>query len=223
MRSVHVTSAFILACMLILQACAKEEYVYPNVVTAFVDGITDNEGILSKLITDKEETFDIQFREGLDGLKKDTTYRIVSVYQPLEGNTVFLYSTRLTISEVPKPANSFAEGIMKDPADIRSIWQSGYYLNMILTPMVKDKDHIFHFVEYGIDERKEGSKILHLGLFHNRKNDEQAFNQEVYLSVPLQKYIGTLQKGDSIFFHINTYKEGETVRKFTFPAFNLQN
>lgn len=45
-----------LLCILLLGACKEDEYVYPNVITTFIDAATDESGTLQKLITDKGES-----------------------------------------------------------------------------------------------------------------------------------------------------------------------
>lgn len=88
----------IFACLLLLGSCKKdEEYVYPNVISTFIDVSTDSSGTVEKLITDKKETLQILNQEGLDGLTPDSIYRTVSIYEPKEidtqGNaTALLYS-----------------------------------------------------------------------------------------------------------------------------------
>ena len=62
-----------LLCILLLGACKEDEYVYPNVITTFIDAATDESGTLQKLITDKGESLQILNREGLDGLTPDST------------------------------------------------------------------------------------------------------------------------------------------------------
>lgn len=57
-----------LLCILLLGACKEDEYVYPNVITTFIDAATDESGTLQKLITDKGESLQILNREGMDGL-----------------------------------------------------------------------------------------------------------------------------------------------------------
>ena len=54
-----------LLCILLLGACKEDEYVYPNVITTFIDAATDESGTLQKLITDKGESLQILNREGL--------------------------------------------------------------------------------------------------------------------------------------------------------------
>ena len=73
-----------LLCILLLGACKEDEYVYPNVITTFIDAATDESGTLQKLITDKGESLQILNREGLDGLTPDSIYRSVSIYEPKE-------------------------------------------------------------------------------------------------------------------------------------------
>ena len=41
-----------LLCILLLGACKEDEYVYPNIITTFIDAATDESGTLQKLITD---------------------------------------------------------------------------------------------------------------------------------------------------------------------------
>ena len=89
-----------LLCILLLGACKEDEYVYPNVITTFIDAATDESGTLQKLITDKGESLQILNREGLDGLTPDSIYRSVSIYELKESAdegqaTALLYSCRL--------------------------------------------------------------------------------------------------------------------------------
>ena len=133
--------------LLVGVSCKEDDYVYPSVVTEFIDGQTDSEGVLSRLITDEGEVYTIQLREGLDGLTPDSLYRTVSVYQPLtESGEVYLYSAQLIMALDPLPAESFTEGVVTDPLDVRSVWRSGDYINLILKPMVKDKNQPFTII-----------------------------------------------------------------------------
>lgn len=211
------------ACLLLLGACKKdEEYVYPNVISTFIDVSTDNSGTVEKLITDKKETLQILNREGLDGLTPDSTYRTVSIYEPKEidpqGNaTALLYSCQLIISVKPVTVDKLPNGTAKtDPLNIQSIWKSGDYLNLILLPMAKDKSHIFHFMEEGITDDEDGKRTLHLTLYHDQNGDYEAFTRKSYLSVPLWAYEGRLTSGDRIVLRINTYEKGFVNYEFTY-------
>lgn len=209
-------------CLLFLGACKEDEYVYPNVISTFIDVTTDTSGTLQDLITDKGETLQILNREGLDGLTPDSTYRTVSIYEPKEtdtqGNaTALLYSCQLIIAVKPVTANKLPDGIAKtDPLDIQSVWKSGNYLNLILLPMAKEKSHIFHFIEDGITDNEDGSRTLHLTLYHNQNGDYEAFTRKSYLSIPLWAYEGRLAQGDQVILRINTYEKGFVSYEFTY-------
>lgn len=215
MKPKHILPLLLLV-LLAGVSCKEDDYVYPSVVTEFIDGQTDSEGTLSRLITDGGEVYTIQPREGLDGLTPDSLYRTVSIYQPLtESGEVYLYSSRLIMALAPLPAESFTEGVVTDPLDVRSVWRSGNYINLILKPMVRDKNHAYHFADYGITE-KNGVNTLHLTLYHNRNNDYEAFTREDYLSIPLRGYEDKLQAGDTIALQINTYEKGFSTYTFTY-------
>lgn len=209
-------------CLLFLGACKEDEYVYPNVISTFIDVTTDTSGTLQDLITDKGETLQILNREGLDGLTPDSTYRTVSIYEPKEtdtqGNaTALLYSCQLIIAVKPVTANKLPDGIAKtDPLNIQSVWKSGNYLNLILLPMAKEKSHIFHFIEDGITDNEDGSRTLHLTLYHNQNGDYEAFTRKSYLSIPLWAYEGRLAQGDQVILCINTYEKGFVSYEFTY-------
>lgn len=201
-------------CLLLTTACKEEDYVYPSVVTEFIDGQTNEAGTLSQLVTDKGKVYTIQPREGLDGLVPDSVYRTVSVYQPIDGSDeAFLYSAELILAMRPLPDWSFQNGIKTDPVNVRSVWQSGEYINLILLPLVKEGSHAFHFIDYGITE-SGGTRTLALTLYHDRKGDSEAFTREVCLSIPLWPYRHELRKGDTVVLQINTYDEG--VVSYTF-------
>ena len=110
-----------LLCILLLGACKEDEYVYPNVITTFIDAATDESGTLQKLITDKGESLQILNREGLDGLTPDSIYRSVSIYEPKESAdegqaTALLYSCQLIIAVKPVTVDKLPEATAKtDP------------------------------------------------------------------------------------------------------------
>ena len=70
--------AFLL-CLLLAGSCKEETYVYPNVITEFIDIRTDESGTITHLMADNGKRYAVQPREGLSGLHADTIYRTVSV------------------------------------------------------------------------------------------------------------------------------------------------
>ena len=164
----------LLLCTVVLVSC-QEEYVYPSVVTEFIDARTNGEGKLTWLITDQGDTLDIQERSGLDGLCADSTYRTITIYEHLEEEAsqtypmVKVYSVQQILSISPVDKNNFSPGeISTDPLDIQSIWRSGNYLNLILLPLVKEGKHIYMAVETELTRHSDGHQTLNLILHHDR-------------------------------------------------------
>lgn len=214
-----LTYIFLTVFLLSNEGCQEDDYVYPDVLTEFTEVQTNDEGVLTYLLTDQGDKYQILEREGLDGLTPDSIYRTLCVYQitDVEKETVQLYSAQKVLSMLPKPASAFSDGIRTDPLDIQSIWLSGKYLNMVLLPMAKDKSHIFHFVENSLTQDNEGRAQLELTLYHDQNGDYEAFTRKTYLSMPLWGYGNKLDTGDRIVLHIQTYEEGNTTREFTLP------
>lgn len=208
----------LLSCIMLVSSCKKDEYVYPDVLTEFVDMETDNSGRLSYINRDNGDEYLINKRSGLDGFTPDSTYRALSVFEPSENNdgnaTATLYSCQFVISVIPSAEDRFPKGIKTDPLDIDRIWQSGNYINMVLNIMAKDKPHALNFVDNGITNNRDGSRTLDITIYHDQNNDYEAYTKKAYASVPLWPYEDALTKGDKITIHINTYKEGNTTREF---------
>lgn len=212
---VHI---LLLLCILLISSCKKDEYVYPSVLTEFVDIETDNSGKLSYINCDNGDKYLINERSGLEGFKSDSIYRALSIFEPSENSnentTATLYSCQFVVSVIPSTENKFPKGIKTDPLDIDRIWYSGNYINLVLDIMAKDKPHALNFIDNGITNNNDGSKILNITIYHDQNNDYKAYTKKAYASIPLWPYKETLTKGDKIIIHINTYKEGNTTREF---------
>ena len=199
----------------LLSACGKEDYVYPNLITEMVCLKTDGNGIGTQIITDQGIVWHLQKDNRPESLTADSTYRIISRFAPLNESEAQAYAFWKVIAPLPKPEKEY-ETIHTDPVSIQSIWQSDDYLNMVLHIKVKDQEHELSFIENGITANTDGTQNLMLTLFHNRKGDVEGFDQKFYLSVPLWHYQDKLNKGDQIVFQLNTYQEGMTSRTFIY-------
>ena len=199
----------------LLSACGKEDYVYPNLITEMVCLKTDGNGIGTQIITDQGIVWHLQKDNRPESLTADSTYRIISRFAPLNESEAQVYAFWKVIAPLPKPEKEY-ETIHTDPVSIQSIWQSDDYLNMVLHIKVKDQEHELSFIENGITANTDGTQNLMLTLFHNRKGDVEGFDQKFYLSVPLWHYQDKLNKGDQIVFQLNTYQEGMTSRTFIY-------
>ena len=199
----------------LLTACGKEDYVYPNLITEMTCLKTDGNGIGTQIVTDQGIVWHLQKDNRPDSLTADSTYRVVSRLAPLNESEAQAYAFWKVIAPLPKPEKE-SETIHADPVSIQSMWRSGDYLNMVLRIKVKDQEHELSFIENGITANTDGTQTLMLTLFHNRKGDVEGFDQKFYLSVPLWYYQDKLNKGDQIVLQLSTYQEGMTSRTFIY-------
>ena len=214
MKKLLKTICIFLSAVLLI-ACGKEDYVYPNLITEMACLKTDGNGIGTQIVTDQGIVWHLQKDNRPDSLTADSTYRVVSRLAPLGESEAQAYAFWKVIAPLPKPEKE-SETIHADPVSIQSMWRSGDYLNMVLRIKVKDQEHELSFIENGITANTDGTQTLMLTLFHNRKGDIEGFDQKFYLSVPLWHYQEKLNKGDRIVFQLNTYQEGMTSRTFIY-------
>lgn len=205
----------ILLAAIYLTACGEEEYVFPNLITEMSCLKTDSEGFGSQIITDDGMVWQLQANNRPDSLTADSLYRVVSRFAPITESEAEAYSFWKVIAPLPKPEREFLS-THTDPVNLQSIWKSGDYLNLILRVMVKDQEHELSFIENELRTNGNKKRTLTLTLYHDRKSDIEGFSQKFYLSVPLWHYKGKLNKGDTIVFRLNTYKEGMTSRTFIY-------
>ena len=215
MKRLLIPYGILLFTTVLLCACGEEEYIYPDLITEMTCLKTNSEGIGTEIITDDGQIWHLQESNRPDSLTADSTYRVVSRFAPITDSDAKVYSLWKVISPLPKPEKEY-QSTHTDPVSLQSIWRSGDYLNMVLQVKVKDQEHELSFIDNGIVTNTNGSQTLTLGLFHDRKNDVEGFDQKFYLSVPLWHYQGKLNKGDAIVFQLYTYKEGMTTRTFIY-------
>ena len=211
----YLKAIYIFLSAVLLSACGKEDYVYPNLITEMTCLKTDAKGFGTQIVTDQGIVWHLQEGNRPDSLTADSTYRVVSRFAPINETEAQAYALWKVIAPLPKPAEAY-DIIHTDPVSIQSIWRSGDYLNMVLHIKVKDQEHELSFIENGITSDNNGTQTLMLTLYHDRKGDVEGFDQKFYLSVPLWHYQDKLNKGDQIVFQLNTYQEGTTSRTFIY-------
>ena len=211
----YLKAIYIFLSAVLLSACGKEDYVYPNLITEMTCLKTDAEGFGTQIVTDQGIVWQLQEGNRTDSLTADSTYRVVSRFAPINETEAQAYAFWKVIAPLPKPEWQY-ESTHIDPVSLQSIWRSGDYLNMVLQVLVKDKEHELSFIENDLRTNANGKRTLMLTLYHDRKGDVEGFYQKFYLSVPLWHYQDKLNEGDNIVFQLNTYKEGVIQRTFTY-------
>lgn len=203
--------------MLLFVQCDKDDdYIYPSVLTDFMDVYTNNESVIDRIgIDGAESTLYLENLVKGANLKPDTIYRAVGMYSlpDADKGSTTIYSLTLVYSSYPVPIEKL-KGYKTDPLDIESVYRGGQYLNIVALPLLQNRNlHGFGFVENGMEERN-GNRILTITLAHSQNDDRESFPQRVYLSIPLERY--QLQKGDSIYFYANVYDEGLKLWKIAY-------
>lgn len=216
LKSLFIYFQFILVMLLFAQCDKDDNYIYPSVLTDFMDVYTNDESVIDKIeIDDSGSTLRLENIVKGTNLKSDTIYRAVGIYSlpDAEKGSTTIYSLTLIYSSYPVLAEK-ADGYKADPLNIESVYRGGQYLNIVALPLVQNRNlHGFGFIENGMEKRK-GNKILNITLAHNQNGDRESFPRRVYLSVPLERY--QLQKGDSIYFYANIYDEGLKLWKIAY-------
>lgn len=211
-----------LICFLLLQvSCEDDSYVYPPVQLEFVSVQTDEAGRISYFQKDDGMAYSVINADRYKTLTPDTIYRMMCNYEVREGESTiggyaFTYSLQRVISVNPLNIDRLSGEMKTDPLEVQSIWKkSPDYINMVLLIKMQNEQHTFHFIEEGWVQ-EAGHKRLILTLYHDSRNDVEAYTQKGYLSVPLIEYKNVLVPGDVIDFRINTYSKGVKTYSFTY-------
>jgi len=176
---------------------------YPNVITEFAMIQTDASGTMTELITDDNRTYTISNPQ--NGYKKNFSYRAVCGFVP-DGQTATLYNA--TGAYVLHDSTQLA--YEPDAINVVSVWQSGRYINMQLSPLTQGGTQYW---AYRIDGVSTGT--THITLHHRQNGDPLSYTQTVYASISLDN-LASIPAGDLITLHIKTFK-GEQLWTFQKP------
>ena len=167
---------------------------YPNIITEFAMIQTDDAGRLAELTTDDERTYTIANPQ--DGYKKNVRYRVVCGFVP-DGETATLYHA--TGAYLLRDSTQLA--YEPDPIKVTSVWQSGRYINMHLSPLTQGGTQYWG---YRIDSIS--GNTTHISLHHRQNGDPLSYTQTVYASIAVDS-LETVSVGDNLSLHIKTFKD----------------
>ena len=193
--------------LLLVLACCKggddTSDVYPNVVTEFAVIRTNDAGTMVEFTTDDGRTYAISNPQ--EGFKKNFRYRAVCGYVP-DAQKAFLHHA----TEAYLLHDSTELAISPDPIKVTSVWQSGRYINMHLSPLTQGGRQYWG---YRIDN--VSGKTTHISLHHRQNGDPLSYTTTVYASLHVDS-LTTIPAGDSLALHIKTFN-GEQVWAFQKP------
>lgn len=177
--------------------------IYPSIQTEFATVRTDAAGTMTELTTDDERTYVISNPQ--KGYDKDAMYRVVCGFVP-DGQYVTLY--QLTGAYLLHDSTMLAHE--PDPIKVTSVWKSGRYINMHLSPLTQGGTQYWG---YRIDGASGGT--THITLHHRQNGDPLSYTATVYASLLLDE-LETIPAGSDIVLHIQTF-QGEQVWTFRKP------
>ena len=191
---------------------AADDYRYPSVITDFACLITNAWGEPQQLRLDNGSAYPIAFTDEYNeaygepaAYKPDTAYRVISTYELGADSVARTYAMSQVVSMVPTPLGD-GEELHQDAVYLQSCWISGGYLNMVIELKALDGKHYIGFVDT-TPQGMQGKEFT----FYHQTNDIESHRKKLYASIPLDN---TLQRGDTVRFVINLYKEGITQREF---------
>ena len=173
---------------------------YPNVVTDFAMIRSDNAGTMIEFTTDDECTYTLSNPQS--GYDKNKRYRAVCGFVP-DGQTATLYHA--TGAYLLRDSTKLA--YEPDALGVVSVWSSGHFINMQLSPLTQGGTQ---YLGYRLDSIR--GRMAHLSLHHRQNGDPLSYTQTVYASLPIDS-LKIVPKGDSIALHFKTFN-GDRVWKF---------
>ena len=176
---------------------------YPNVVTEFAMIRTDAAGTMTELTTDDGRTYTIANPQ--EGYKKNHIYRAVCGIV-VDGQTVTLYNA----TGAHMLRDSTERAYDPDPIKVTSVWQSGRYINMHLSPLTQGGTQY-----WGFRIEEVSGNTTHISLHHRQNGDPLSYTETVYASISVDDF-GSIPKGDLISLHIKTF-DGDRVWTFKKP------
>ena len=202
----------LIAAAMVIVACEDHDSWADNYVTNFADVITDYRGEPTTMRLDDGRQFYITSIRAdvvslLGGkastLTPDSAYRCVCIYTCSDSTARI---ANLAPAFAPKPVAdsvlmSITHNIKTDPCRIEGIWRAGEYINARMLVEGHTLSHTAAFVDRGITQKADGSRILHLLLYHDNNGDPEAFTRTIYLSCPLMDYRNILTHSRDVLAH----------------------
>ena len=195
---------------LICTSCEEDE-VLPPYTQDLAELVTNAFGEARTLVFDDGRKLPIVNKLG--NLTPDSIYRIRAMYVQVE-NGVQLTAAQTTVSPFPIEMD---EGQVKtDPMELKSIWGSPRYVNMLVGMKTGGGSQMMGFVDKGIEVLPSGIKKQRIVVFHDQTEDPSYYTQDVYLSCPIYHLSNKLEHGrDSVEMIVQTFK-GISRKSFPF-------
>ena len=193
---------------LITSSCTQDAYEKGEgelsaMVAEMGDGFTTSDKKVTRFVTDDGEQFSVSNPFSSNIMPKaDTVYRAIFYYVK-DGTKAEVKGLNRVVVISPQKMPE----VKTDPVRLESVWmgKSKQYLNLSLYLMqgYTDNEEATHKIgcrRDSLHQNIDGTKTLHLTLYHDQNGVPEYYSQRIYLSIPLQS-LGV----DSVCLNVNTY------------------
>lgn len=187
------------ALLLLLFSCSGDDAsdFYPDIITEFAMIRTNDLGTMVELTTDDERIYTISNPKS--GYDKNVCYRVVCGFVP-DGETATLYNA--TGAYLLKDSTKLA--YEPDAVNVTSVWKSGRFINMHLSPLTQGGTQYWGYRIDGVN-----GNTTHITLHHRQNGDPLSYTKTVYASILIDD-LEAVPTGGSIALHIKTFKGEQT-------------
>ena len=208
----HTTgyTLLLMALMALTASCTQDAYdkgegYYSQMVAEMVDGYTASDKRVTHFVTDDDVRYTVAnpFMTSLME-KADTVYRAIFYFNKDEQGQAEV----IGLDRVGVLRPLAMEAVKTDPVKMESVWmgKSKRYLNLslyLMTGATTDKDalHRMGCCRDTLMLNDDGTRTLHLTLYHDQGGMPEYYSSRAYFSIPL-----TDTDADSVVLRVNTYE-----------------
>ena len=162
---------------------------------------TNDSGVADSMILDDGSRWELL--NPLSGLAADSCYRVYANFL-FQEQKVEMKGLKAVVA--PFPAEIDEALMQTDPLEVKAIWKSQRYLNLLVTVRTGGGTHLFAFADGGVESLPGGLVKQRLILFHDQAEDPLFYGRDGYLSCPVFVFEPELVRGrDSLEIVYNTF------------------
>lgn len=207
-----LSSMYIIMSIVFVASCSKDDADFiPSVRTDLLCAITNNDSLVTHFMLDDGTPYNVN-KQKIKAHEPNAELRCISTFEINEDRSVTVYDVATIPCFIPLPTDSF-KTFPKEPVNVTSVWKSGGYINLCLSPLVNgEKQFAYSFCLDSISHNSDSTSTLHSSfLFQRIKGSVEGYSTKLYHSIPLYSKDYT-SSFDTIAIYINTYEGVKTYR-----------
>lgn len=204
----YILAIPLLAALTLTASCSDDDEIAASYRFDYADLTTSADGNAVSMLLDDGSTLNVL--NAFATQKPSQTFRVYAASEQMDAG-VRLVSFSSVLTDVPHLFDE--EKVVTDPVDIVAVWRGGRYVNfrLGLKTGASARKHAFSIVDDGITVGDDGSKTLHLRLYHAQNGDDMSYTRKVAFSCNLDGKKSQLGAGDKVEVKVNTFSGVESV------------